>query len=188
MRQTYSATIAFAIEGPDDFTLTELGEHLAELVCLDLDYEEAGDMHFSKAKVVAAAIDWSTSRKEPLKAHNVLIVAIRKITPNRHEAVAIDVQLVMERKMNVLRKPLTLKELRALKVSDDDNVVRVSGTVAITVDQMLNRDIESFNTFISLALIGRDILSNILYDLAGSDPKEDELFFYVEGDLDLNDL
>jgi hypothetical protein len=60
VKRYYKATIAFAVEGPDDYTIEQLGEHLAELVCLDLDFEEVGNMPDSKANVAAAVIDWSS--------------------------------------------------------------------------------------------------------------------------------
>jgi len=60
VKRTYKATIAFAVEGPEDYSLEQLREHLAELLRIDLDYEEVGNMHMSEASVTAVAIDWST--------------------------------------------------------------------------------------------------------------------------------
>lgn len=48
--------------------------------------------------------------------------------------------------------------------------------------------IDAFNDTVSEALIGRgELLQDIQYNLVSADPINDELFFFIEGDVDLED-
>lgn len=87
----------------------------------------------------------------------------------------------------VRRTPFTHEDLLKLKDRETQSVVHVEGVVAITVDCLM-AGIDAFNDHVSEALIGRgELLQDIQYDLVSADPINDELFFWIEGDVDLED-
>lgn len=96
---------------------------------------------------------------------------------------------------NILRQPLTLEQIKEqareinarLNAPDGDEFLPVEGTVAIKLDDLINADNDVFSTLVSEALIGRDILCDIRYDLVGCDAAKDELFFHIEGEVSLED-
>lgn len=96
---------------------------------------------------------------------------------------------------NVLRQPLTLEQVQEqareinarLNAPGDASILPVEGTIVIKLDDLINADIDGFNTLVSEALIGRDILCDIRYDLVGCDAAKDELFFHIEAEVNLED-
>lgn len=79
----------------------------------------------------------------------------------------------------ILSEPYTLEELKAN--ADDNNIVY--GWVSLPLHQVINNNFESFLDNLSLKLTGTELLSGTNYELICND--DDNLIFYVEGDVSL---
>lgn len=82
--------------------------------------------------------------------------------------------IIKERELDVIDKPLSVKEI--IEKKNDDNYL--TGIVAIGLEDVIGEDFEDFLDTISIALVGDILLMNISYAIKGVN--EDGMTFYIE--------
>jgi hypothetical protein len=87
--------------------------------------------------------------------------------------------IIKERELDVLDKPLSVKEI--IEKKGDDNYL--TGVVAIATEDVIGEDFEGFLDIISIALVGDDLLMDIGYIIKGVSEDGVTLYIEVTGDV-----